>query len=257
MRENRWNDGDARAWEELGGDDPADRILSLRVYSSRLIGADPDLVMHGGGNTSVKLRRRDLFGAEQDVLHVKGSGWDLDTLLAPGLPGVRMDRLMALRALDRLSDEEMVNALRAALVDSAAPNPSVETLLHAYLPHTYVDHTHATAFLTIANLPDAVEIIGDLFGGRLAVVPYIMPGFALAKVAADTFDAQPDCEGIVLLNHGHFTFGATARESYDRVIEHTNQVEEYLATRVGGRRFACTVNRVRDARDRKIGRAHV
>jgi rhamnose utilization protein RhaD (predicted bifunctional aldolase and dehydrogenase)/NAD(P)-dependent dehydrogenase (short-subunit alcohol dehydrogenase family) len=252
MRQNRWNDDEARSWEDRGGDDSADRLLSLRVYSSRLIGADPDLVMHGGGNTSVKVRRRDLHGAEQEVLHVKGSGWDLDTLLAPGLPGVRMDRLMALRALDRLSDEEMVNAQRAALLDSAAPNPSVETLLHAYLPHTFVDHTHATAFLALANLPDAATIIAELFEGRLAVVPYIMPGFALAKAAADVFDAQPDCDGLVLLNHGHFTFGATARESYDRVIAHTNRVEDYLAARTNGRRFACTVRRARAAPDPKL-----
>jgi rhamnose utilization protein RhaD (predicted bifunctional aldolase and dehydrogenase)/NAD(P)-dependent dehydrogenase (short-subunit alcohol dehydrogenase family) len=249
MRQNRWNDEDARAWEREGGDDPADRLLALRVYSSRLIGADPDLVMHGGGNTSVKLRRPDLFGKPQEVLHVKGSGWDLDTLLAPGLPGVRMEPLMALRTLDRLSDEEMVNVQRAALLDSTAPNPSVETLLHAYLPHRFVDHTHATAFLVLANLPDAAAIVGDLFEGRVAVVPYIMPGFALAKAAADVFDAQPDCEGLVLLNHGHFTFGATARESYDRVIAHTNLVEEFLATRTGGRRFAGTVRRDRAALD--------
>lgn len=247
MRKNNWNDDDARVWEDKGGADPADRMLWLRVYSSRLIGSDPDLVMHGGGNTSVKVRRRDLFGKERDVLHVKGSGWDLDTLLAPGMPGVRIEPLMALRKLDRLSDEEMVNAQRAALVDSAAPNPSVETLLHAYLPHVFVDHTHATAFLTLGNLPDAETIVAELFGGRLAVVPYIMPGFALAKVAADVYDAQPNCDGIVLLKHGHFTFGATARESYDRVIEQTNLVEEYLARRAKGRRFASTVRRERAA----------
>ena len=245
MRQNRWNEEEAGAWQQRGGDDPADRELWLRVYSSRLIGADADLVMHGGGNTSVKLRRRDLFGREEDVLHVKGSGWDLDTLMAPGLPGVRLAPLMALRALDRLTDEAMVNAQRAALLDAAAPNPSVETLLHAYLLHRYVDHTHATAFLVLANLPDAGAIIADLFGGRLAVVPYIMPGFALAGAAADVFDAQPDCEGMVLLNHGHFTFGATARESYDRVIGQTNRVEEYLAGRAGGRRFDQTVRRAR------------
>jgi rhamnose utilization protein RhaD (predicted bifunctional aldolase and dehydrogenase)/NAD(P)-dependent dehydrogenase (short-subunit alcohol dehydrogenase family) len=249
MRQNKWNDDEAPVWEDKGGNDPADRTLSLRVYSSRLIGSDPDLVMHGGGNTSVKVRRRDMFGVEEDVLHVKGSGWDLDTLLAPGLPGVRMDRLMALRALDRLGDEDMVNSQRAALIDSGAPNPSVETLLHAYLPHTFVDHTHATAFLALGNLPDAEAIIRDLFEGRLAVVPYIMPGFALAKAAAEVFDAQPDCDGIVLLKHGHFTFGATAKESYDKVIAHTNKVEDWLASRANGRRFGSTVGSVRTAPD--------
>lgn len=252
MRQNLWNEDEARAWQERGGADPADRELWLRVYSSRLIGADADLVMHGGGNTSVKVRRRDLFGNEEDVLHVKGSGWDLDTLMAPGLPGVRLAPLMALRALGRLTDEAMVNAQRAALLDAGAPNPSVETLLHAYLPHRYVDHTHATAYLVLANLPDAAAIIADLFGGKLAVVPYIMPGFALARAAADVFDAEPGCEGMVLINHGHFTFGATARESYDRVIAQTNRVEEYLAGRAGGRRFGQTVRRARAPGDARL-----
>lgn len=252
MRENRWNAQDALSWAERGGDDPADRELWLRVYSSRLIGADPDLVMHGGGNTSVKLRRGDLFGRDQDVLHVKGSGWDLDTLMAAGLPGLWLAPLLALRRLDRLSDEAMVNAQRAALLDSVAPNPSVETLLHAYLPHRYVDHTHATAFLVLANLPDAAAVIAELFGGRLAVVPYIMPGFALARAAAEVFDAQPECEGLVLLNHGHFTFGATALESYDRVITQTNRVEDYLSGRTGGRNFGRTVRRSRLPADARL-----
>ena len=243
MRENRWNETEAQAYAADAPDTEADRALALRVYSSRLIGSDPDLVMHGGGNTSVKVKRPDLHGEAREVLHVKGSGWDLDTILAPGLPGVRMDALMKLRALDALSDEDMVNAQRAHLLDTTAPNPSVETLLHAYLPHTYVDHTHATAFLTLANLPDAEQVIAELFNGRVAVVPYIMPGFALAKAAADCFEANPDCEGMVLLNHGHFTFGATARESYDRVIEQTNRVETFLAERTDRPKRSCTVSR--------------
>jgi rhamnose utilization protein RhaD (predicted bifunctional aldolase and dehydrogenase) len=150
-----------------------------------------------------------------------------------------------MRKLDALSDEDMVNMQRSNLLDSAAPNPSVETLLHAFLPHTFVDHTHATAFLALANLPDAEAAIREIFGDRLAVVPYIMPGFALAKKAAEVFDANPGCEGLILLKHGHFTFGATARESYDKVIEHTNMVEEWLAAKNQGRRFDCTVKRTR------------
>ena len=245
MRQNRWNDKEAQARVDAAGTDPADRTLALRVYSSRIIGADPDLVMHGGGNTSVKTERRDLFGAMQKVLHVKGSGWDLDTLEAPGLPGVRLEPLLEMRRLDALSDEDMVNMQRSNLLDSSAPNPSVETLLHAFLPHTFVDHTHATAFLALANLPDAEAAIREIFGDRLAVVPYIMPGFALAKKAAEVFDAYPGCEGLILLKHGHFTFGASAKESYDKVIEHTNMVEEWLAAKNEGRRFDCTVKRNR------------
>ncbi|MCY0147456.1 bifunctional aldolase/short-chain dehydrogenase [Hoeflea sp. G2-23] len=255
MRQNRWNDKEANERVRAAGNHPADQTLALRVYSSRLIGADPDLVMHGGGNTSVKTEREDLFGVSQPVLHVKGSGWDLDTLEAPGLPGVWLEPLLEMRKLDALSDEDMVNMQRSNLLDSSAPNPSVEALLHAFLPHAFVDHTHATAFLALANLPNADEAIREIFGGRLAVVPYIMPGFALAKKAADVFDANPDVEGLILLKHGHFTFGATARESYDRVIEHTNMVEDWLAARNGGRRFDLTVQKNRQAANRPAAQA--
>lgn len=246
MRDNKWNDADAEAWvmqKTAGIKSPsdADRELALRVYSSRLIGGDPDLVMHGGGNTSVKVVRPDLFGRPQNVLHVKGSGWNLDSLQAEGMPGVRMDTLIDLRALDGLSDEDMVNVQRANLLDSSAPNPSVETLLHAYLPHKVVDHTHATAFLALANLPDAQTAVREIFGDRLTSVPYIMPGFALAKQAAEAFDQNPDVEGLVLLKHGHFTFSDTAKASYERVIAHTNEVEDYLARKAQGRRFSGTV----------------
>jgi len=247
MRQNRWNDKEARARVDAAGSNPADQTLALRVYSSRIIGSDPDLVMHGGGNTSVKTEREDLFGVMQPVLHVKGSGWDLDTLEAAGMPGVRLVPLLEMRKLEALSDENMVNMQRSNLLDSSAPNPSVETLLHAFLPHKFVDHTHATAFLALANLPNAEAAIRDIFGDRLAVVPYIMPGFALAKKAAEVFDANPECEGLILLKHGHFTFGATARESYDKVIEHTNMVEDWLAAQNSGRKFDETVKRNRSA----------
>ncbi|MEM1286249.1 MAG: bifunctional aldolase/short-chain dehydrogenase [Pseudomonadota bacterium] len=230
MITNRWSDADADAAITALGPDAseADQLLAHRVYTSRLIGNDPDLVMHGGGNTSVKATRPDLFGTPQKVLHVKGSGWDLDTIEAPGLPGVRLDPLLSLRALDRLSDEDMVNVQRQNLLDSKAPNPSVETLLHAYLPHTFVDHTHATAFLVLANLPNAEEVAHQIFGDRLGIVPYIMPGFALAKAAVDIYDANPNVEGLLLLKHGHFAFGATARESYDLIVSHTNEAAAHL-----------------------------
>ncbi len=213
---------------QTGGADPADQELGERVYTSRLIGQNPDLLMHGGGNTSVKLERPDLFGAAQPVLHVKGSGWDLDTIEAPGLPGVWLEPLMKLRALDRLTDFEMVNVQRANLLDSGSPNPSVETLLHAFLPHKYVDHTHATPFLVLANLPNAAGVCREIFGDRMAIVPYIMPGFGLAKKAAEVFDENPNVEGLLLLQHGHFTFGSTAQESYDRIVSHTNEVAAYF-----------------------------
>jgi len=228
MIHNRWSDADCAKWVDQAGDDEADRTLAERVYSSRIIGGDSDLVMHGGGNTSVKVTRPDLFGTPQEVLHVKGSGWDLDTILAPGLPGVRLEPLRALRALPRLSDEDMVNVQRGNLLDSAAPNPSVETLLHAWLPHRFVDHTHATAFLVLANLPNAEEVAREIFGDRLGIVPYIMPGFALARTAAETYEANPGVEGLLLLNHGHFAWGNTARESYERIVTHTNEAAAHL-----------------------------
>lgn len=228
MIANRWSDAEAEAWLAKAGPSEADRQLALRVYTSRLIGQDRDLVMHGGGNTSVKVTRPDLFGTPQEVIHVKGSGWDLEVIEAPGLPGVRLAPLRALRALPALSDEDMVNVQRQNLLDSTAPNPSVETLLHAYLPHSFVDHTHATPFLTLANLPDAEEVARRIFGRRLGIVPYIMPGFALAKAAAEVYEADPSVEGLLLLNHGHFAFGATAKESYDLIVQHTNEVADYL-----------------------------
>ena len=228
MVKNAWSDAEAARFVEAAGDDPADRELALRVYTSRLIGRNPDLVMHGGGNTSVKLSRPDIFGNEQRVLHVKGSGWDLETIEAAGLPAVRMDPLMDLRQLEQLSDEDMVNIQRCNLLESTSPNPSVETLLHAYLPHTYVDHTHATAFLALANLPDVERAVDEIFGGKMALVPFIMPGFQLAKAAAQVYEANPSVEGLLLVNHGHFTFGDSAKASYDRVIEHTNMVERWF-----------------------------
>jgi rhamnose utilization protein RhaD (predicted bifunctional aldolase and dehydrogenase)/NAD(P)-dependent dehydrogenase (short-subunit alcohol dehydrogenase family) len=231
MIANLWTDAEAAEMQRAAGDDPRARDLALRVYTSRLIGRDPDLVMHGGGNTSLKSTAVDVFGQDVPVLHVKGSGWDLETIQAAGLPAVRMDALLRLRALPALSDEAMVAVQRLNLMDPAAPNPSVETLLHAWIPHAYVDHTHATAFLVLANLPEVASVTRELFGDRLTLVPYVMPGFALAKAAAEAFDRNPQAEGLLLVNHGHFAWGQDARSSYDRIIAHTNLVEAWLADR--------------------------
>lgn len=231
MIDNLWQDMEAHQMQQAAGADPQARELALRVYTSRLIGRDPDLVMHGGGNTSVKLRASDVMDDEIDVLHVKGSGWDLETIEAAGLPAVRLHPLLRLRSLKALSDEDMVNIQRANLMDSTAPNPSVETLLHAWLPPRFIDHTHATAFLTLANLPEVAEATAEIFGDRMALVPYIMPGFALAKAAAQVYEANPQAEGLLLVNHGHFTWGPTARDSYDRLITQTNAVAAWLTDR--------------------------
>ena len=228
MIKNRFSEIEAKKWRASASTDAADQELAERVYTSRLIGSDRDLLMHGGGNTSVKVQRENLFGEQKNVLHVKGSGWDLDTIQAAGLPGVWLDALRELQQLDALSDEDMVNFQRANLLDCGSPNPSVETLLHAFLPHRYVDHTHATPFLILANLPNAEAICQEIFGNRLGIVPYIMPGFNLAKKAAEIFDLNPKVEGLLLLNHGHFAFGNTAKASYNLIISHTNEVADYL-----------------------------
>jgi len=230
---NRWNDSDAKKFVDAAGRDLSDQELALRVYSSRIIGQDADLVMHGGGNTSCKLKRQDVFGNEMNVLHIKGSGWNLGTIEAAGLPAVRLDPLLELRALDALGDEDMVNLLRSNLLDSSAPNPSVETLLHAFLPYKYIDHTHATAMLALADLPNVEDVVREIFGNRLVCVPFIMSGIDLAKIVAVICDANPDVEGLVLINHGHVAFGDSAKQSYDRLIEHTNMVEAWLAKTSG------------------------
>src|SRR5689334_15157119 len=205
------------------------RDVALRVYTSRLLGREPKLVLHGGGNTSVKTRMKDLLDEEVEVLCVKGSGWDMAEIEPAGLPAVRLAPLRKLRGRDTLADEEMVRVQRANLLDPGAPNPSVETLLHAFLPHKYVDHTHSTAVLSLADQPDAAERCADLYGRRMGLVPYIMPGFGLAKKAAEVFEADPAVEGLVLERHGIFTFGDTAREAYERMIAMVTLAEERVA----------------------------
>jgi rhamnose utilization protein RhaD (predicted bifunctional aldolase and dehydrogenase)/NAD(P)-dependent dehydrogenase (short-subunit alcohol dehydrogenase family) len=226
-----WSDADAERMVERYTGEGVARDLALRVYTSRLLGCDPRLVLHGGGNTSVKTVMRDLLDEEVEVLCVKGSGWDMAAIEPAGLPAVRLAPLRKLRGRAALADQEMVWVQRANLLDPGAPNPSVETLLHAFLPHKYIDHTHSTAVLSLADQPDAAERCADLYGGRMGLVPYIMPGFLLAKKAAEIFEADPAVEGLVLLKHGIFTFGDTAQEAYERMIAAASLAEERLACR--------------------------
>src|SRR6266404_1734755 len=209
--------------------------LALRVYTSRLIGRDPDLVLHGGGNTSLKGTVTTLVGERVEALFVKGSGWDLAAIEPPGLPAVDLVHLRKLRALHELSDEEMVNQLRTHLFDAGAPNPSVETLLHAFLPHRFIDHTHADVALVVTNQPrEAAAMVREAFGPRWAIVPYVMPGFALAKLAAEVYERDPSAEGLVLMNHGLFTFADDARTAYERMIAGVDRAERFVHAR------ACT-----------------
>jgi rhamnose utilization protein RhaD (predicted bifunctional aldolase and dehydrogenase)/NAD(P)-dependent dehydrogenase (short-subunit alcohol dehydrogenase family) len=234
---NRWSDTDAQAAVAHYGARGVSEALALRTYSARLLGADPELVLHGGGNTSLKTSVTDLLGDTIAVLCVKGSGWDLATIEPPGHPAVQLEPLLRLRALPSLSDEDMVAAQRRHLIDPAAPNPSVEALLHAFLPHAFIDHTHAVALLALADQPDAEAVCRRVYGERVAIVPYVMPGFALAKAAAEAYEAAAataavrgqELEGMVLLQHGLFSFGATAQQSYERMIALVGEAERALS----------------------------
>lgn len=216
-----WNDSEAAR---------CDSEIDLRVYTSRLLGSDPSLVLHGGGNTSVKLTENNLFGEPEEILYVKGSGWDLATIEAAGFTPVRMAHLLKLAQLDSLSDSEMVNQLKTQQTRASAPTASVEAILHAVLPYKYVDHTHADAIVTMTNTPDGEARIRQLFGDRLVVIPYVMPGFDLAKQVAQQFprEAHAGTLGMVLMNHGLFTFGDSAQESYERMIRLVDEAESHL-----------------------------
>jgi rhamnose utilization protein RhaD (predicted bifunctional aldolase and dehydrogenase)/NAD(P)-dependent dehydrogenase (short-subunit alcohol dehydrogenase family) len=227
--ENLWSESDAKAAIARHAAKGINEDLALRVYTTRLLGGEPRLVLHGGGNTSVKTRMADITGQPLDVLCVKGSGWDMGTIEAPGLPAVRLAPLQELHGLQALSDEDMVNVQRSNLLDSTSPNPSVETLLHAFLPHKFIDHTHSNAVLALTDQPDGEELARDLYGKRAALVPYVMPGFALAKKCGEVGKAYPDVEGLILLKHGIFSMGATAEEAYGRMIDLVTMAEQRLA----------------------------
>ena len=227
--QSAWSDTDAQAVVDHYAKAGIDAGLALRVYSTRLLGRDSKLVLHGGGNTSVKLTARDLTGASVPALHIKGSGWDMGAIEPAGMPAVRLAPLLTMRVRDTLSDDDMARVLRSTLIDPQAPSPSVETLLHAFVPAVFVDHTHATAVLSLIDQPNAAALCAEVYGARLGYVPYIMPGFALAKAAADAFDKNPTVEGLILDKHGIFTFGATAREAYERMIEFVTLAERRVA----------------------------
>ena len=218
---SRWNDADAARCASP---------LDLRVYTSQLLGLEPSLVLHGGGNTSVKSAGSNLFGETEEILYIKGSGWDLATIEAAGFAPVQLEVLRRMADLPALTDGEMVRAQRAAMTNPGAPTPSVEAILHAIIPFSYVDHTHADAVVAISNTPDGERRIRELYGETVLVVPYVMPGFILArKVRELTREVDwKRLEGIVLLQHGIFSFADSARESYERMIALVSRAEEYL-----------------------------
>ncbi|HEX2154778.1 MAG TPA: bifunctional aldolase/short-chain dehydrogenase [Acidimicrobiia bacterium] len=219
--ESLWRDSEASAFAGP---------LAECVYGSRLIGSDPSLVLHGGGNTSVKGPYRDITGSEIDALYVKGSGWDLATIEAEGFTALRRERLSELLALPSLSDADMMRELLAARLDPEAPAPSVESLLHAFLPYPAVQHSHADVIVTLTNLEDGAERVRKVYGDTVVIVPYVMPGFDLARAVAGMWEeaAGAGSQGMVLMNHGLFTFGDTTRVAYERHVELIDRAERWL-----------------------------
>jgi rhamnose utilization protein RhaD (predicted bifunctional aldolase and dehydrogenase)/NAD(P)-dependent dehydrogenase (short-subunit alcohol dehydrogenase family) len=221
--QNLWNQDQASKYNN--------DVLALRVYTSRLLGQEENLVLHGGGNTSVKTEITNLFGEQEQVLYVKGSGWDLATIEKAGFAPVKLNVLQKMAALDSLSDSDMVNNQRAAMLDPNAPNPSVEAILHAIIPYKYVDHTHADAVVTITNTPNGKELIETIYGNKILIIPYIMPGFVLAKKVYELTQNLDwsKLDGMILMNHGVFTFSDDAQESYTKMIDLVSTAENYLA----------------------------
>ncbi len=232
-----WSDSEAAQIVERYAPVGVNEDVSLRVYTARLLGGDPALVLYGGGNTSVKTTAIDGIGDRHDVICVKGSGWDMATIEPAGHPAVKLAPLQRLRSLDTLGDEEMVNQVRLALLDNTAPTPSIETLLHAFLPHKFIDHTHANAVLSLVDQDNSAEIADRIWGSEMAFLPYIMPGFALSKAAADTFDAAPGVKGLILDKHGIFTFADNARDAYELMIAMVGRAEAHIR-KAGAKSFA-------------------
>ena len=225
---NNWNNIHAKNYIKKYKEKNISEDLALRIYTTHLLGKNNELVLHGGGNTSLKTTTKNIFNENIDVMHIKGSGWDMGIIDYPGLPAVELKPLLKTKKLSKLNDFDMVNLQRKSLLDSKSPNPSVETLLHAFLPFKFVDHTHANAILSLIDQPNDVEICKKIFGNKLGIVPYIIPGFDLAKLTYQVFKQNENIEGFILLKHGIFTFGNTAKESYDRMIKYVTKAEKEL-----------------------------
>ena len=226
---NLWSERDAKAAQRRYARLGVKRDLALRLYTTRLLGGVPALVLHGGGNTSLKAVMADVSGRAIDVLRIKGSGRDMARVEPADLPALGLEPLRRLIDLDRLDDSEMIDALRAACVDGRAPAPSVETLLHAFLPHKFIDHTHANAIVALTNQPKGAEICGQVFGARVGLVPYVRSGLALAQKAHAVYRANPEVDGLILMKHGIVTFGDDAKTAYARMIEIVSLAEARLA----------------------------
>ena len=211
-------------WSESPND-----VISQLVHQSRLVGAEEDLVLWGGGNNSVKAAATDILGRPIEVMYIKSSGSDMKSIVPKQFPAVRLDYIAPLRARDEeMSDQEMVDYLARCLIDPASARPSIETLLHAFLPARAVLHTHADAILAITNTRGREETVRNAFGDGIITVPYRRPGFRLSREVGEAFDKQPDAAGLILMNHGLITWGDSAREAYDRHVELVSKAEAFV-----------------------------
>ena len=217
--ENLWSESAAQGLDER------DKL----VYMSRLIGADPDLVVWGGGNTSIKITEKDFLGREVEVMRIKGSGSDLKSMERWQFPRLELEKVLPVFAREQMSDEEMVDYLDRCVLDPNSPRPSIETLLHAFLPFMCVAHSHADAVVGLTNNRDADHILRRVYGPEVAVVEYLRPGFQLSKLVGLAVKEAPNLSGVVLVNHGLFTWGDSAKAAYDRHIALVSQAEEYAA----------------------------
>tara|TARA_B100001121_G_C18694031_1_gene624263 strand:+ start:1393 stop:3417 length:2025 start_codon:yes stop_codon:yes gene_type:complete len=226
---NLWNKTDAEKYIKKYSKLGINEDIALRVYTSHLIGCNEKLVLHGGGNTSVKTKISDIDGDQYDVICVKGSGWDLSNIEPEGLPAVKLKPLLKLKNKNNISDTDMVSYQKRNLLNIDSPNPSVETFLHAFLPHKYVDHTHSNAILSLTNRPSGASLCRKIFDDKVMILPYIMPGFDLARAVYKCIKLYPKINCLILMNHGIFTFAETAKGSYDLMIKYVNNAERYLS----------------------------
>ncbi|MBU2549305.1 MAG: bifunctional aldolase/short-chain dehydrogenase [Proteobacteria bacterium] len=233
---NRYLESEARAWAEKYPGQPPE--AGLRVYTSRLLGREPELVLHGGGNTSVKITIPDLLGRDVETVIVKGSGIDLARIEPEGFTMLDLAALARLKALATLSDEDMANQLATRKLRARDPDPSVDALAHVFLPHRWVDHTHADAILTLGNQEQGAALLEEALGDRVGILPYTRPGFPLARQLALALEARPDLEALVVLGHGIFTFGDEAKIAYDRMIECVSRAEALIEAKRGTRATA-------------------
>ncbi len=225
---NNWSNTEAnkyiRKYKNLGHSED----MALRVYTTRLLGRNSELVLHGGGNTSVKTTIKDIDGKKYDVLCVKGSGWDMAEIEPEGLPAVKLQPLISLKNKKYLSDEDMVNYQKRNLINIKSPNPSVETFLHAFLPFKFVDHTHSDAIMSVTNRPGGLNFCKKIFGNKVSIVPYVMPGFGLAQKINQVYSKNPNINCLILMNHGIFTFADDAKEAYSLMIKYVSKAEKAI-----------------------------